>query len=231
MENLVPNGMPRAGLPATAVIPETTRTDYLLGGVTDPYHGREVISNGASGEVGNTTPHSPRLKSRNGKQYVAVWNDDGTLVVAERRLSEGRWRTNETSISIDARGDGHYAPALSVGPDDHIFIAYNNRLSSSIKWRKSTNPEDISLFDAENTLMTGSNKSSVSYNQFFEASNGNLLFDYRDGGSGSGKWYLNEYKGSGWSALQHRWIDEDTGDRSPYPWNLVRGDDGVIHLF
>jgi hypothetical protein len=47
MENLVPNGMPRAGLPATAVIPETTRTDYLLGGVTDPYHGREVISNGA----------------------------------------------------------------------------------------------------------------------------------------------------------------------------------------
>jgi hypothetical protein len=210
---------------------ENAEIDYLLNSVTDPYRGREVISNGPSAEVGSTTPHSPRLKSRNGKQYAAVWNDGGNLVVAERSLPDGRWTTNEINISIDVRGDGHYAAALGIGPTDRIFIAYNNRQSSSIKWRKSTNLEDISSFDTENTSMTGSNESSVSYNQFFEAPNGSLLFGYRDGPSGSGEWHLNKYDGSGWSALHHPWLGGDNDDRGPYPWDLVRDDDGAIRLF
>ena len=41
--------------------------------------------------------------------------------------------------------------------------------------------------------MTGKQESKLSYPEFYRMPNGNLIFFYRDGGSGNGSLVMNQY--------------------------------------
>jgi hypothetical protein len=68
--------------------------------------------------------------------------------------------------------------------------------------------------------MTGENETVVSYPEFYKFSNGDLLFAYRDGGSGNGNLVLNRYQISTqkWERVQTNLIDGE-GQRNAY-WQI-----------
>jgi rhamnogalacturonyl hydrolase YesR len=78
--------------------------------------------------------------------------------------------------------------------------------------------------------MTGRNEDRVSYPQFFRLPDGDLLFLYRDGQSGSGVLVLGRYstRERRWSPVQPRLVDGE-GRSSPY-WGMTVDASGTLHL-
>ncbi|HMR20400.1 MAG TPA: BNR repeat-containing protein [Sphingobacterium sp.] len=82
----------------------------------------------------------------------------------------------------------------------------------------------------EKTHMVGSNENRVTYPEFYKMPDGNVLFLYRDGASGSGNLLLNKYdvKSGQWSRLQSNLISGE-GQRNAY-WQAFVDLKGTIHL-
>jgi hypothetical protein len=78
--------------------------------------------------------------------------------------------------------------------------------------------------------MTGIKEQHVTYPEFYHLPNGNLLFFYRDGGSGNGDLMLNRYdvKTKTWTQVQDGWINGE-GHRNAY-WQVATDKLGTIHL-
>lgn len=192
---------------------------------------RFTVDEHGMGNAGtNTAPFNPRLTTHDGRQFFAYWDHDGRLQLAARELPDGPWRASPLDVDIERR-DGHWAPALGVGPDGHVFVCYNTR-NSPIRWRRSESPGAVSAFGEERTGMTGDRESSACYPEFTRLRDGTLLFGYRAGYSGNGDWVLNRWDDieDTWRPLQHPLTDGENA-RNSYHWNLVQSDDGTLHTF
>jgi hypothetical protein len=79
-------------------------------------------------------------------------------------------------------------------------------------------------------VMTGLNEKKVSYPEFYKLPDGNLLFFYRDGGSGQGNMVINRYniQTKKWKQLHSNLIDGET-KRNAY-WQAFVDKKGTIHL-
>lgn len=194
----------------------------------DVAYTRSVVDETAMGNAQtNTAPFCPRLTTHDGRQFLAYWDDDAVLHVARRDLPAGSWQTRALDVETGLR-DGHYTPAVGVGPDGHLFLCYNTR-NSPIRWRRSDAPGEIS-FGEERVGMTDSNEDSACYPEFTRLLDGTLLFGYRNGKSGDGDWQLNRWTADGWQPLHHPLTDGE-GERNSYHWNLVQSADGTVHYF
>jgi hypothetical protein len=78
--------------------------------------------------------------------------------------------------------------------------------------------------------MVGSNEASVTYPEFFSGPSGNLIFIYRDGGSGNGNHIFDSYSGGTWTRLLGTPLTDGQGARNAYPVGPIQGPDGYFHL-
>ena len=78
--------------------------------------------------------------------------------------------------------------------------------------------------------MIGLQENSVTYPEFHNLPNGNLLFLYRDGSSGNGNLVVNLYnvQNQQWERLHDSLIDGE-GMRNAY-WQSTVDQNGIIHL-
>jgi len=78
--------------------------------------------------------------------------------------------------------------------------------------------------------MTGQREDSVTYPEFHRLGDGNLIFLYRDGGSGRGNLVLNRYDVATktWARLHDNLIDGE-GRRNAY-WQACIDDAGTLHV-
>ncbi|GAB7020894.1 BNR repeat-containing protein [Halostagnicola bangensis] len=192
---------------------------------------RSVLTeNGLGNAQTDTPPFMPRLTTYGDRQYFAYWTHPGELIVAARDLPEGEWEQHEMEIEIDVR-DGHWTPAIGVGPEGHVFLNYNTR-DSEILWRRSEEPEDITAWSDERVGMTGEYEESVTYVEFTRLRDGTLLEAHREGSSGVGEWIMNRWDpdADAWEPLQHPLVDGEAEFNS-YMWNLVESGDGTLHYF
>jgi hypothetical protein len=72
----------------------------------------------------------------------------------------------------------------------------------------------------------------VTYPEFFLGPSGDLVFIYRDGGSGSGNHIFNRYDATSrsWTRLLDTPLTDGQGQRNAYPVGPIRGPDGSFHL-
>lgn len=100
--------------------------------------------------------------------------------------------------------------------------------NNALRYCKSIAPGSLEL--TKPMPMTGKAEQKVSYPEFYKMPNGNLLFFYRDGGSGNGNLVMNQYDitTKKWTQLHHNLINGE-GQRSAY-WQACVDANGVIHL-
>lgn len=123
--------------------------------------------------------------------------------------------------------DAHNALALAVAPDDSVHIAGNMHASPMVYARGSAG--DIATIKLG--PMIGQDEAAATYPHFLHDSDGALIFMYRDGGSGAGRWLLNRWQGGAWRRIGALFQDHDRqGHVSAYPTNFVRGTDGRFHV-
>jgi len=158
-------------------------------------------------------------------QYAGYYNADARLVLAKRRIGEDTWHKNVTVFSTNVN-DAHNTVSLIVDGDGYLHVSWGQH-NSELNYARGVEPGSLVV---EIAPMLGANEHSVTYPQFYRLPTGNLIFQYRDGGSGKGSMIMNAYstKTGQWRRL-HTGLLDGEGRRSAY-WTMTVDGSGVLHL-
>lgn len=159
-------------------------------------------------------------------QYAAFYDEAQFVVLAKRKLNSGVWEIKRTQYKGDAT-DAHKSISISVDGAGFLHLAWGQH-NNQLNYVKSLASGSLIMGDKINML--GTKEDHVSYPEFYKLTNGDLLFLYRDGGSGNGNLMINRYDmhKQEWKRVQDNLIDGE-GKRNAY-WQTVVDKDGGLHL-
>jgi hypothetical protein len=180
----------------------------------------------ANNSVNTTIFRRNSLVSFHNWQYIAYYNKDGHVVLGKRKLSEDKWQLITTHLKGDV-SDAHNVISIMVDGDGYLHMAWNHH-NNQLHYVKSKTPGSLDM--SNEMSMTGKQENKLSYPEFYRMPNGNLIFFYRDGGSGNGALVMNQYDLSAktWKQMHRNLIDGE-GQRSAY-WQACVDTKGTIHL-
>lgn len=161
-------------------------------------------------------------------QYVAFYNAHRRLTVAQRKLTGRTWKFYKLP---DVTGwDSHNFIALTADDDGYLHLS-GDMHCAPLKYFRTTKPWDASTFKRIRQ-MTGIDEDHCTYPHFLRGENGQLLFTYRDGGSGDGNQIYDCYdlKTKTWQPFLHAPLTDGQGTNNAYFNGPVRGPDGWYHL-
>ena len=159
-------------------------------------------------------------------QFAAYYNESGYLVLAKRKLTSQHWKTLQTNFKGNVK-DAHNSISIAVDGDGFLHVSWDHH-NTKLRYAKSKLPLSLEL--GEEIKMTNNQEDNVTYPEFYNLPNGNLLFFYRSGESGRGNLVINSYatETKKWQQLQTNLIDGEN-KRSAY-WQACVDAKGVIHL-
>jgi BNR repeat-containing family member len=161
-------------------------------------------------------------------QFVAFYDEKRQLTVAQRRLDERKWSLNK--LPVTTGWDSHNYVTLEI--DDKGFLHLSGDMHCvPLKYFRSGKPLDASTFERIDR-MTGEQETKTTYPRFTFGPNHELIFTYRDGGSGNGNQIFNVYDSDTrtWSRLLDEPLTDGEGERNAYFHGPIKGPDGYFHL-
>ena len=178
-------------------------------------------------EVWAGHPVNFAIETKNNFQCVAYYDPDQQMNIAARTLDETTWeyKTLPTKVGWDS----HNYIDMAIDDSGYIHISGNMHNVNLIYFR-SKKPWSIDEF--EQPGMVGSRENSVTYPVFIHGSEGKLLFQYRDGGSGDGVTIWNGYdlERKKWNRITDKGLFDNTGSVNAYSTSPVLGPDGCFHI-
>lgn len=168
---------------------------------------------------------------------TVIGSNTRRVTVARRQLGSTTWDifnyVNSFSDPNSNATDSHNAINFGIDGDGYMHLSWGMH-NNNLIYRKSTtsvlNSNPIA-FGTTNLPMTGANENSVTYPQFYNLPDGDLLGFYRNGGSGDGNTFLNRYDTATdtWSAVKHPLFDGITSSVNAYFNTLAFDSQGVLH--
>ncbi len=161
-------------------------------------------------------------------QYAAYYDAQRRMTVAYRKLDEPKWRYQVLDSTLG--WDSHNFVTMAIDEAGFLHLAGNMHCVPLVYFR-SEQPHDTSTL-RRIERMTGQQEKRVTYPVFIRGANGELIFRYRDGGSGNGSEIYNVYdvKTQTWRRLLDVPLTDGRGKMNAYPKGPVRGPDGLFHL-
>ncbi len=159
-------------------------------------------------------------------QYAAYYDENQFVVLAKRKINAKTWKVLKTQYKGDAN-DAHKSISIIIDGKGYLHMAWGQH-NNKLNYVKSVKPGSLILGEKEKML--GLKEDKISYPEFYKLANGNLLFCYRDGGSGNGNLMMNTYDCGTkvWKRIQDNLIDGE-GKRNAY-WQMAIDIKGAIHL-
>ncbi len=142
------------------------------------------------------------LTSYKNVQFVSFYNADGFVVIGKRKHGKSKWQLSTTQYKGDV-ADAHKSISIAIDGDGFVHMAWNQH-NNPLQYCRSVTPLSLEL--TAMMPMTNDAEKKVSYPEFYNMPDGNLLFFYRDGGSGNGNMHINLYNtvAEKWSILFKR---------------------------
>ncbi|MES2652489.1 MAG: BNR repeat-containing protein [Bacteroidota bacterium] len=185
-----------------------------------------AVNGWANNSVNTVVFRKNALTTFKNNQYAAYYDADQFVVLAKRKLNAQKWEILRTQYQGDA-SDAHKSISIMVDGQGFLHIAWGQH-NNNLNYAKSVHPENLVL--GNKGAMLGTKENKVSYPEFYKLTNGDLLFFYRDGGSGNGNLMINRYelKTRNWKRIQNNLIDGE-GKRNAYIQTAIDAK-GTIHL-
>ncbi|MBB6236446.1 hypothetical protein HDC90_001058 [Pedobacter sp. AK013] len=186
-----------------------------------------IASNGwANNSVNTVIFRKNSLISFKGSQYAAYYDEEQNVVLAKRKIGSSHWTLVTTAYKGDAT-DAHKSISIMIDGDGFLHIVWGQH-NNNLNYAKSVSAGSLTL--GNKTVMLSAKENKVSYPEFYKLTNGDLLFFYRDGGSGNGNLMINRYslKTKKWTRVQDGMINGE-GERNAY-WQVAVDGAGTIHL-
>lgn len=194
-----------------------------------PIKGQTLIPVGdgwANNSVNTTVFRKNSLVTYKDIQFIAYYNPDGYLILGKRKLDTKDWTLQQTQYKGDVK-DAHNSISIMVDGGGFLHVAWDHH-DNPLRYAKGKAPLSLDLGDEE--PITGQLETNVTYPEFHLMPNGDLIFIYRDGQSGSGNLVINHYnlKTKRWTQKQRNLIDGEN-KRNAY-WQACVDNKGVIHI-
>lgn len=159
-------------------------------------------------------------------QYIAYYNADKYVVLGKRKLGTVHWQLQKTVFKGNTN-DAHNMISIMVDGDGYLHMAWDHH-NNKLNYARSVKPGSLQMSDRQS--MTGELEGKVTYPEFYHMPSGDLVFFYRDGGSGNGNLVINYYrtKNKEWKQLHQNLVDGE-GKRNAY-WQACTDDKGSIHI-
>lgn len=166
------------------------------------------------------------LTTFKGYQFISYYDGDGFLVLGKRKIETNDWTINKTSYKGNT-SDAHNDISIAIDGAGFLHVSWDHH-NTKLRYAKSKAP--FSLVLGKEQAMTGSEEAKVTYPEFYNLPNGNLLFFYRSGSSGRGNMVINSYDlgSEKWTQIQENLIDGEE-KRSAY-WQACVDTKGTIHV-
>jgi hypothetical protein len=179
------------------------------------------------GEVPSDFPVRFSLLTVGGRQYVAYYDEQRRMTVASRKVDSNDWQYQVLPTKVG--WDSHNYITMAVDADGQLHVSGNMHGVKLIYFRTDV-AGDISTL--KRYAMTGKAENRATYPKFLTDLHGEMIFNYRDGGSGNGMRIYNKYDLAtrSWSRLLDRPMLDGQGKRNAYPIGPVRGPDGMFHM-
>lgn len=160
-------------------------------------------------------------------QCVAYYDTLRRMIVASRSTTARTW--TRTVLPTTTGWDSHNYIEMAIDDSGYVHISGNMHNVPLIYFR-SRQPYSIAAFDRPG--MVGTLESSVTYPVFIRGPDKRLLFQYRDGGSGSGTTIWNGYdlRTKRWTRITSQGLFDGEGQVNAYPADPVLGPDGCFHV-
>ncbi|MFT2011304.1 BNR repeat-containing protein [Pontibacter sp. 13R65] len=186
----------------------------------------EVADGWANNSVNAVVFRKNSLVTHQGSQYTAWYDADRHVVLAKRKSGAQQWDIQKTDFTGNA-ADAHNSISIMVDGDGYLHLSWDHH-NNKLNYARSVSPGSLQM--TSKMPMTGQSEGTVSYPEFYRLQNGNLMFFYRDGGSGRGNMVINAYdtKTQQWTQLHANLISGE-GKRNAY-WQAYIDRQGTIHV-
>jgi hypothetical protein len=180
----------------------------------------------------------PELLTRDDRQYVAYFDHDRFLTVAQRDLDSGQWQYHKFPVQMGWQTGSHAKLSLALDRQGYIHLtAYRRGLLQEPPmpprpiYYRSLAPHSIDEF--EQLYMVSENE-RTDYPTFMTV-DGTIYFSFRDGGSGQGDQYFYRYDDGQrqWEMVLDTPLTDGEGERSAYIYGKglpIPSPDGRWHL-
>ncbi len=174
------------------------------------------------------------------RQYIAYYNADRQTVLGQRNLTDDKFdlhvlpaTTRETAggTSTVVGWDSHNFLTLGIDKEGYIHLSGNVHVNP-LTYFRSKKPNDISemqqIFE-----MVGTEEKRTTYPHFMLTKEGELLYHYRDGGSGNGNEIYNIYncETKSWQRLLDTPLTDGQGLMNAYQSQPTLMKDGWYHMY
>lgn len=174
------------------------------------------------------------------RQYIAYYNAHRNMVLGQRNLEDDSFdlhklpatdRKNSGGTSTVLNWDSHNYVTLAVDKAGFIHLAGNMHVHP-ITYFRSTKPHDISEM-IQVRSMVGTEEDRCTYPKFMKNREGELIFHYRDGGSGNGNEIYNIYstESQTWSRLLDDPLTDGQGKMNAYQSDPILLGDNWYHVY
>jgi len=162
-------------------------------------------------------------------QYVAYYDAERRMTVAQRDLDDDTWTT--TFLDSVTGWDSHNYLTMAVDREGHLHVT-GNMHGDPLVYFRTTVPGDASSLERVDAMVDAGRERRVTYPVFLELGDGTIVFRYRDGASGNGVEYYNQYdeEARRWTGLVDTPIISGEGERNAYAAKPVLGPDGYYHM-
>lgn len=170
--------------------------------------------------------------SQGNYQMIAYYDASRQMSVAVREMGDingGPWQYHKLPSFLG--WDAHNKVEAAFDKNGTIHVVGNMHANALVYFR-STEPYDPRTLKQVSVMVNHQDEQQMTYPEFFKAPDGNLIFKYRDGTSGQGKWFYNSWnaKQGNWTHLHESVLLDGEDIRSVYPVGPVIGPDGVAHI-
>ncbi len=168
------------------------------------------------------------LLTHENHQFIAYYDANRQMTVAQRSLDSKDWTFKKMDSHI--RWDSHNYITMALDKEGYLHVSGNMHAVPLVYFRAST-PYDVTSLE-QFPSMVGSYEDRVTYPKFLKNKNNDLIFTYRNGGSGNGNNYYNIYDTATkkWQRLLAQPFTDGEGAMNAYNVGPVKGPDGWFHM-
>lgn len=174
------------------------------------------------------------------RQYIAYYNANRSMVVGQRNLDEENfqlhvmpptYRETSNGTSTVLGWDSHNFVTMGIDKKGFIHLSGNVHVHP-LTYFRSTAPNDISTLE-QVFEMVGTEEKRTTYPHFMLTKEGELLYHYRDGGSGNGNEIYNIYstETKQWSRMLDEALTDGQGLMNAYQTQPTIMADGWYHMY
>ncbi|MEO7427432.1 MAG: BNR repeat-containing protein [Fibrobacteria bacterium] len=174
------------------------------------------------------------LGNANDTIYASYYDSSEYMTVAMRPPGAGSsWKYKKLTSQLG--WDSHNYVTAALDGQNLLHVSGNMHVGSLVYFRSAL-PGDIGSLQ-QIASMVGTQENSMTYPVFLNGTGNEMLYLYRDGGSGNGNEYINRWNPGSktWNRLLGTALFDGQGQRNAYLGapnaGPVTGPDGYYHLF